>query len=332
METARVNKQYKYFTFDSVFDYKRGRRYKTEDHSVGDVAYISSSGVNNGVDNYVSPPNFMTEYENKITFANSGSVCSFFYHPYKFVASDHVMVVWIKDKELTKNIALFLKPIFEKLKYKYSFGREVNSDRLPKETLYLPIDRNGQPDWEYMENFIEIIRNKIQFTPIKTKNANLVNKLVNVSKWKEFSYTDKRLWDRITHGQRLIAEDRISGDVDYYSASEFDNSLTDQINNPLFTEQNCIVYNTFASAFYVEGEFTASDEIYCFHNPRLNKYNALFITTMMKQNKYKFKFGRKAFYNKFKNETLLLPATEDNKPDWIFMEDYIKSLPYSDLI
>ncbi len=93
MEMTRVNKKYKYFTFESVFKYERGRRYKTEDHSAGDIAYISSSGINNGVDNYVSPPSFMKEYENKITFANSGSVGSFFYHPYKFVASDHIMVV-----------------------------------------------------------------------------------------------------------------------------------------------------------------------------------------------------------------------------------------------
>ena len=52
----------------------------------------------------------------------------------------------------------------------------------------------------------------------------------------------------------------------------------------------------------------------------------------MKQNQYKFKFGRKAFKNKFQNEIIKLPATKDGDPDWVFMENYIKSLPYSDNI
>ncbi len=158
------------------------------------------------------------------------------------------------------------------------------------------------------------------------------NTPIDFSEWKDFKFTDKKLWTRITHGQRLIAADRISGDTPYYSASEYNNSLTDSIENPLFIEKDCIVYSTFGTAFWVEAEFTASDEIYAFHNPSMNKYSALFITTMMKKNQYKFKFGRKAFYNKFQNEIIKLPVTKDGTPDWLFMENYIKCLPYSDNI
>lgn len=155
---------------------------------------------------------------------------------------------------------------------------------------------------------------------------------IDMTNWKEFSFIDKKLWTKIKHGLRLIESDRIKGEIPYYSASEFNNSLTDNIENPLFIEKDSIVYSTFGTAFWVSGEFTASDEIYAFHNPNLNKYNALFVTTIMKQNQYKFKFGRKAFMNKFKNEIIKLPATPDGNPDWLFMENFIKSLPYSDNI
>lgn len=158
------------------------------------------------------------------------------------------------------------------------------------------------------------------------------NTPIDFSKWNDFKFIDKKLWTKIIHGQRLIAADRISGDTAYYSASEYNNSLTDSIENPLFIEKDCIVYSTFGTAFWVEGEFTASDEIYAFQNPEMNKYNALFITTMMRKNQYKFKFGRKAFYNKFQNEIIKLPATKNGNPDWLFMENYIKSLPYADII
>ena len=170
-----------------------------------------------------------------------------------------------------------------------------------------------------------------QGVSIATKNKR-TNIPIDISQWGEYKFVDKKLWTNLLRGKRLIEADRIAGDLSYYSASEYNNGMTDNIDNPLFVEKDCILYSTFGTAFWVEGEFTASDEIYAFQNPKLNKYNALFIATMMKKNQYKFKFGRKAFYNKFYNEILLLPTTSKGTPDWDFMENYIRNLPYGDLI
>lgn len=57
----------------------------------------------------------MKIYKNCITIANSGSVGATFYHDYEFVASDHVTVMWLKDRPLTKKIALYLITLLEKL-------------------------------------------------------------------------------------------------------------------------------------------------------------------------------------------------------------------------
>ena len=43
-------------------------------------------------------------------------------------------------------------------------------------------------------------------------------------------------------------------------------------------------------------------------------------------NKYKYTYGRKVTENKYMNDVISLP-TKDNKPDWEFMEKYIKTLP-----
>ena len=326
-----MNKEYKYFNFCQVFDYQRGRRLITQNQIPGDIAYISSTALNNGLDNFINPPDFMTIHKNKLTLSNSGSVGYLFYHDYEFVASDHCTVIWIKGQELNKYIAVFLKPIFEKIKYRYNFGREVSNDRIVKEKLYLPIDENENPDWNYMEEYVKSLESKVKFKKVNTKFERKYAK-IDTNTWKEFNFVSKDLWTKIKHGERLIEADRIKGETPYYSASEYNNSLTDTIENPLFIEKDCIVYSTFGTAFWVEGDFTASDEIYAFHNPEINKYIALFITTMMRKNQYKFKFGRKAFYNKFQNEILLLPATQDGQPDWLYMENYIKKLPYADKI
>jgi len=48
--------------------------------------------------------------------------------------------------------------------------------------------------------------------------------------------------------------------------------------------------------------------------------------------KYRFGYGRKWTLEKMRETVLVLPTTSDGKPDWEFMENYIKSLPYSDRI
>lgn len=166
--------KWKEFEFNKVFEYKRGKRYKKADHRNGTIAYISSTAFNNGIDAFVNPPNYMKIYKNKITLANSGSVGSCFYHSYDFVSSDHCMIIWIKNKELNKYIALFLSTILKTLGDRYGFDKEINKDRLLAEEISLPINKNNEIDYEFMQIFIktiqkEMIKNLVLYT---NKNTN----------------------------------------------------------------------------------------------------------------------------------------------------------------
>jgi hypothetical protein len=145
------------FDFNKVFDFKRGTRLTTLDQNDGDIAYISSTKTNNGIDNYVTPPDYMTVYNNAMTINNSGSVGYVFFHTYNFVCSDHCTVISIKDKSVNLNeyIAIFLKPIIESMKPKYNFAREISDYRLNREKILLPADKQGNPNWIYMENYIK---------------------------------------------------------------------------------------------------------------------------------------------------------------------------------
>src|SRR3989339_533878 len=123
VKTMKINRDsWREFKFDDIFLVSRGQRLVTLDQIGGDIAYISSSKQRNGVDNYITPPDFMVIYQNALTLNNSGSVGYCFYHLYKFVASDHCTIVEIKDKKIKLNsyVALFLKPIIESMKSKYN--------------------------------------------------------------------------------------------------------------------------------------------------------------------------------------------------------------------
>ncbi len=152
---------FKEFNLSDIFIVERGKRLTKLNQISGEIAYISSTKDDNGVDNYVMPPDNMKIYQNALTLNNSGSVGYCFYHSYKFVASDHCTVLLLKNKKivLNNNIAIFLKSLLEKMKYKYSFGREINNERINKEIINLPAKQNlkgeYEPDWQFMEDYIK---------------------------------------------------------------------------------------------------------------------------------------------------------------------------------
>ena len=330
-----MNKKYKYFNFCQVFDYQRGRRLITQNQISGDIAYISSTAVNNGLDNFITPPDYMTIHKNKLTLSNSGSVGYLFYHDYEFVASDHVTVIWPKSKELNKHIAVFLKPIFEKIKYRYNFGREISNDRIEKEKIYLPVDNKENPDWAYMEEYVKLLKTKVKFKKVYTNNKQK-HEPVDTSHWKGFKMNC--LFN--INGVGSVSIEQLEkqygfGDYPYITRTEKNNGLTgfyDYRSVPA----NVLTIETSLSGlcFYHDYEFSTGDHIAVLtpKNFELNKYRALFIKSVWRKNAYKYDYGRPAIIKNIENTIIPLPALTNGEPDWLFMDDYIKNLPYGDLI
>ena len=61
----------------------------------------------------------------------------------------------------------------------------------------------------------------------------------------------------------------------------------------------------------------------------LNQFIALFIVTVLDLERFKYSFGRSWNTKRIKNTRIKLPVNSNGKPDFEFMENYIKSLPYS---
>ena len=67
----------------------------------------------------------------------------------------------------------------------------------------------------------------------------------------------------------------------------------------------------------------------------LNEYNGLFISSIIDfYSKDRFSYGRAFNKGQIEKSIIKLPktitSTGEVVPDWQFMEDYIKSLPYGD--
>lgn len=145
--------KYKKFYLNEIFeDIQRGKRLTKANFIAGETPYVSSSAESNGIDAFIGNEEKVRIFEDCITLANSGSVGSTFYHPYKFVASDHV--THLKHDSFNKYIYLFLASIIKRLKSKYNFNREINDNRLKREVIILPITENGDIDYKFIEEYM----------------------------------------------------------------------------------------------------------------------------------------------------------------------------------
>ena len=146
--------EWKTFRFTEVFqEIQRGKRLTKANQTDGPKPYISSTSENNGVDAFIGNETGVRKFEDVLTLANSGSVGSTFYQQFEFVASDHITA--LKSENADKYAYLFLSTVVKRLEEKYSFNREINDTRIKREKLILPVDKEGNPNFQYMSDFVK---------------------------------------------------------------------------------------------------------------------------------------------------------------------------------
>lgn len=63
------------------------------------------------------------------------------------------------------------------------------------------------------------------------------------------------------------------------------------------------------------------------YNDNLNKFNGLFIASVIRESlKIKYQYNDMGSSDSIKKENILLPALDDETPDWNFMEEAMKRL------
>lgn len=146
--------KWKEFKIIDIFNVSRGDAKPMNDivGAGGQFPYISSTSDNNGIAMYYNEYNCKG---NGITVNSNGSIGEAFYHSYPFFANGDVLVLTLKNKELNKYIAMFLITILKLEKFKYNYSRKWTLTRMKKAKIKLPVDSNGDPDWDFMEHYIK---------------------------------------------------------------------------------------------------------------------------------------------------------------------------------
>ncbi|MCP3897389.1 restriction endonuclease subunit S, partial [Moraxella sp.] len=139
---------------------KSGVRLTKSEMTRGDMPFIGATEFNNGITEFVSNTNASLD-KNILGVNYNGSVVENFYHPYDCIFSDDVKRLELKNKDYAnKWVYLFLKTAILQQKEKYQYGYKFNAQRMSKQTIMLPTDDNGEPNWAYMENMMKAVEMK----------------------------------------------------------------------------------------------------------------------------------------------------------------------------
>jgi type I restriction enzyme M protein len=160
------------------------------------------------------------------------------------------------------------------------------------------------------------------------------HELVSVKKWKYFTLSE--LFE-VKKGKRLTKANMIPGTTPFVGAIDSNNGVSTYIGQKPIFEGNTITVNYdgngVAEAYYQPVPYWALDSVNVLY-PRfeLTPSIAMFLVTIIRKEKFRFNYGRKWHMQRMKDSKIKLPITNFGEPDWQYMESYIKSLPYSDVV
>jgi len=307
-----------------LFDVKHGVNLElirceiTNTNDVDAVNFVARTSENNGVVEVVKKIEGITPHEaGLISCAAHGSAMSSFVQLKPFYSGRALYVLTPKNN-MTLNEKLYYCMCLKANAYRYNYGR--SAEKTLRE-LDLP---NVVPNWVH----------ETQIKPITTKKSASDALLLNVDNWGD--YTLGELF-KFHKGKRLTKEDMTEGNVNFIGAISENNGVRQYIDVEPMSQPNCITVNyngSVGEAFYQHEPFWASDDVNVLYADgwELNKHIAMFIITTIKANRYKFSYGRKWTFEKMKESVVKLPRLSNGSPDWSYMENYIKTLPYSDRI
>ena len=124
----------------------------------GKIRFIGASAINNGITAYISNTKYLHQ-QNTITLSYNGSIGEAFYQDKIFWASDDVNVLYPKFN-MNKKIAFFIIPLLKMAGKRYAFIDKWKKDDMEKSKIPLPVDKSGNPDYEYMENYMSNMLDK----------------------------------------------------------------------------------------------------------------------------------------------------------------------------
>jgi len=283
------------------------------------VNFVSRAMGNNGVTARVVVDIEPAKPGEMSVALGGNGVLSTFVQPEPFVCGRDVMILTAKDPSMTISEKLWWARCIWENRYRFSYGRQANRTL---GSLLVPAE---VPKWVYSsdlpthDGLARAAGGPVPFTdPTGTG-------------WRDFLLQDLF---QVKKGKRVTKAERSCGTTRFVGASEKNNGITDLADlAPIFSSGTLtVVYNgnSVGNAFFQNQDYFACDDV----NVLVPKYPMsrwvqLFIAAIIKHGRPRFTYGYKWTLARMNATTVRLPVGQDGMPDWIYMEAFMRGLPFS---
>lgn len=294
------------------------------------INFVSSQDKNNGIVGRVKIENGIKIYPaGCITVPLKGSVLMAHLQPKPCYVAHQIAVLEPFDTSMSYIEKLYYVTCIRHNAFKYNYGRQADKTL---GDIEIPTD-----------NEIMLSKaNSLHYKPLSTANKRKVTSYVlDVESWKPFRVNELfevKYGINMELNTCIEAEDGDPDAINFVARTESNNGVSARV-KPVEGKVpqpagliTCAGGGSVLSTFLQEEPFYSGRDLYLLIPlQRMSKLSKLFCITVLKANKYRYSYGRQANITLPYLE-LMLPATAEGQPDFDFMENYMKSLPYGDRI
>ena len=333
---------WKEFVLGDLFDIKLPSARSEKNYEEGDVNYVSSGAFNNGVANRLKPKDD-EELDKGHCITVSPLDGSAFWQENDFMGrgGSGASISMLYNDNLNDLRALFVCSIIRNTAQKFGYSDLLNSKNLRTLKLKLPATPDGQPDWDYMESYMKAVMEESEKSLENLKKVDDTKHLIDVSGWGEFKVGD------------LFKKLDLKCCKKFNKATDVSTEQTEEFNLPLVNAKhsnNGIMYygrsddwDSAEMTIDIVGDGAASTgDVYAqpqrtgvLYNAYLVKplwdctseYVLQFMACVIERCvKSHFGYENKCTWDKVSQESIWLPIASTGKPDWQYMEDYMKQM------
>lgn len=330
------DRKWNVFFLSDLFSIKSGKRLTKSDMDIGTIPFIGATDSNNGITNWIATTN--SSFDRNVLGVNyNGSVVENFYHGYNCVFSDDVKRLHLKNAIDNKYVLLFFKTIILKQKVKYTYGYKFNGNRMIRQKILVPVDKQGNPDYSFMEQYIkereiQLIQKYKNFIVKAYSNGGVLGELKSV-KWNEFRLLDLFYYKR---GNQNNMNSLSAGNDMLISAKNINNGLkgfysSNNLRKGLY-QGNCITLNNDGDggvglAYYQPYKFLLDTHVYALYpKTKISKYTMIYISQTLSKQRICFSHGYSINQERLKKLKIMLPINEQGNPNYDYMEQYGKQI------
>ena len=303
----------------------------------GNVPYITRSNEMNGMNL------FITDEQHSKWKMDKGNVITIgldtqtvFYQPHKFYTGQNIQV--LKHEKIDKDIAMFIISMLKVQMKKFNWGGNgATLGRLCRTKMMLPINEQGEPDFEFMKQYIKNIEKgkEQKYTIYCRQKLEELGNIIPLKSLTEIEWKPYRINKiaKVDSGRDIYDAERVEGDTPYITAGVQYNGIGYFVGN----ENKTITKNAISvsrngagvgSSFYHEYPALYSNDCrkVVLNEYNTNKFVSLFISNQIMIQRKNYNYSRKMGTERLKKQKIMLPSVTEKEPDYKYMEQYIKNL------